>query len=163
MRNPYKKHTPIVIFPSVNVRKDQRYSDLLENVVSPKYMELKAIFKEEGKEMDWEGIVSAQVKELDDYNLLEGTLEECTGNVAVPLDRLDPLRLEVQQSIIKKCEAHELIKTYNKLNKEFESRVKDENREMDVKNRNEKRGQKSLQEKLHSKKRGVEATVQKQD
>jgi hypothetical protein len=53
-------------------------------------------------------------------------------------------------------EDHELIKRYMVLNKEFEQRVKEENREKDEKNMNEKRAQKSPKQSRYQKKRGVD-------
>jgi hypothetical protein len=56
---------------------------------------------------------------------------------------LDILRTDVQKQIIKNCEKHDLIKTYNDLNKNFEKRVKVEKGEADEVNDNEKRITKS--------------------
>jgi hypothetical protein len=53
-------------------------------------------------------------------------------------------------------EGHELIQKYMVLNKEFEHRIKEENREKDVKNVNEKWAQKSPKQQQYRKKRRVD-------
>lgn len=58
---------------------------------------------------------------------------------------------------MKKLETHDIVKKYNELNKNFVVRVKEENRELDEKNINEKRAQKSPKEKMYQKKREVES------
>jgi hypothetical protein len=64
----------------------------------------------------------------------------------------DILKYRVQEKLIKRLEDHELVKKYTILNKEFEKRVKEENRETDTKNMNEKRAQKSPKQGRYQKK-----------
>jgi hypothetical protein len=71
-------------------------------------------------------------------------------------DYSDILRYRVQEKLIKRLEDHELVRRYTILNKEFEKRVKEENCEMDEKNMNEKRAQKSPKQSQSQKKRGVD-------
>lgn len=49
----------------------------------------------------------------------------------------------MKKRLIKHAESHEMIQKYYALNTEFETRVKKENRELDVTNINEKRAGKS--------------------
>lgn len=71
-------------------------------------------------------------------------------------DSAPALKIEVQELIIERLQEHELIKRYIKLNKEFERRVKEENRERDEKKASENRAPTSQQQKSYQKKRGVE-------
>lgn len=130
--------------------------DEIDKHLSPKIKELKTIFEENGVLMEWEKIVDNAVKDCTDgYGITNAKTEEYLGRSAGTTE--DFLKVEVQEFIIKKLEGHELIKQYIRLNREFEKRVKVENREQDVKNENEKRAQKSPKEKDYQKKRGVEA------
>jgi hypothetical protein len=106
--------------------------------------------------MEWEKIVEEVTKE---EQVACGVLVPAPVEVLVTKakgDFSDCMRYRVQEKIIKRVEGHELIQKYTVLNKEFEHRVKEENREKDMKNINEKRAQKSPKQGQYQKKRGVD-------
>lgn len=69
---------------------------------------------------------------------------------------LASLRVELKERLVEKSESHDVIQFYTTLNSDFEKRVKEENGEVDTRNMNEKRAQKSPKEKDYQKKRGIE-------
>lgn len=93
LRTPYTKYKAVKLTLNDKI---SRFSEMLEKVVSPKYKELKEIFKEEGKEIEWERIVQESKEDYDDFGALGDTLES-------KLVELDLLRYEIQDDIIKKC------------------------------------------------------------
>jgi hypothetical protein len=104
---------------------------------------------------EWEKIVNEVAKEeAIAYGVEQSTSKVFLGKASG--DFSDCMRYRVQEKLIKRLEDHELIKKYTVLNKEFEQRVKEENREKDVKNINEKRAQKSPKQSQYLKKRGVD-------
>jgi hypothetical protein len=117
----------------------------INECLSPKINELKAIFKDNEMSMEWEKIADEVAKQemkeqgLSDKVEMKYYLAKASGN-----DYTDWVKYHIQQKLVKQLEGHELIQKYMVLNKEFESRVKEENREKDEKNINEKRAQKSL-------------------
>lgn len=129
----------------------------IEKSLSPKIKELKAIFEEAGAVMEWERIVDETVLgTTDGYGLDESNVQEYLSRVEGNSEE-DDLKVEIQENIIKNLEGHDLIKQYIRLNENFYKRIKEENREIDVKNANEKRAQKSPKEKSYQKKRGVDS------
>jgi hypothetical protein len=104
--------------------------------------------------MEWEKIANeVAVQEMEEQGIkdkvdMQTYLEKASG------DYTDWVKYHIQQKLVKRLEGHELIQKYMILNKEFESRVKDENHEKDEKNINEKRAQKSLKQSLYQKKQG---------
>lgn len=127
------------------------YEEMLKQCVSPKMKELEKIFEEQGERMEWERIVNETSKSIAKDKPVESMCSPAVGNFT------DLLRCAVQRNIVEKLETHDVIKKYNDLNKNFEVRVKEENREVDEKNVNDKRAQKSPKQIDYQKKRGVES------
>lgn len=116
------------------------------------YYETKKLWKQEKL---WNGKIEKEA------NVIRS--KAATGDTAVSYkDHLDILA-NASEMQVKKAEETDLIKAFTALNLGFETRVKDENREVDVKNRNEKRATKSPMEKSFQKKRGVESPSAKQN
>jgi hypothetical protein len=129
--------------------------DKVNECLLPKLDEIKTIFEENELTMEWEKIVNEMAKVEakacgQKETLPKELISRAVGNYS------DILRYHVQEKLIKRLEDHKLVKKYTILNKEFEKRVKEENRETDVKNMNEKRVQKSPKQSYNQKKRGVD-------
>lgn len=58
---------------------------------------------------------------------------------------------KIKKRIIETAESHDVIQRYTTLNNDFTKRIKEENREIDLKNINEKRAGKSPNEKKYQK------------
>jgi hypothetical protein len=128
----------------------------IDECLSPKIEELKSIFAENDSSMEWMKIVDEVTKE---EQTACGVLELALADsliAKVKGDFSDCRRYHVQEKIIRRVEGHKLIQKYTVLNKEFEHRIKEENREKDVKNVNEKRAQKSPKQQQYRKKRGID-------
>jgi hypothetical protein len=127
----------------------------IDECLSLKLDELKSIFDENELSMEWEKIVEEVAKkEIENQGAAESPAKEfLTKSIG---GYADLMKYRVQEKLIRRLEDHELIKRYTVLNKEFEQRVKEENREKDEKNMNEKRAQKSPKQSRYQKKRGVD-------
>jgi hypothetical protein len=132
------------------------YERKINECLSPKLKELKAIFEDNEMSMEWNKIADEVAKEEMNEQGLSDKVETKYYLTKASGDYTDWVRYHVQQKLVKRLEGHELIQKYTILNKEFENRVKEENREQDEKNINEKRAQKSPKQSLYQKKRGVE-------
>jgi hypothetical protein len=134
--------------------KNTLVKDKVNECLSPKLDEIKMIFEKNDSAIEWEKIVN-EVAKAEAKVCGQGKtppkelISRAVGNYS------DILRYRVQEKLIKRLEDHELVRRYTILNKEFEKRVKEENREMDEKNINEKRAQKSPKQSRYQKKRGV--------
>lgn len=62
MRSTYTEYKAVELTPKDKILK---FSEVLEKVISSKFQELKEIFREEGKGMDWKRIV---IKSREDYD-----------------------------------------------------------------------------------------------
>jgi hypothetical protein len=129
----------------------------INDCLSPKVNELKAIFEENEMTMEWEKIADeVAAEEMKEQGAGVSKKEETKFYLdKASGDYRDWLKYHIQQKLVKRLEGHELIQKYMVLNQEFETRVKEENREKDMKNINDKRAQKSPKQSLYQKKRGV--------
>jgi hypothetical protein len=129
----------------------------IDKCLSPKIEELQAIFEANEMSMEWDKITEEVTQEEMKEQAVDVLEREEPKRYLTKVsgDYTDWLKYHIQQKLIKRLEGHELIQKYMVLNHEFENRVKEENREKDVKNINEKMVQKSPKEYLYQKKRGV--------
>lgn len=126
---------------------------------SPKLKELQKIFTMEKQEMEWEKIVASSVSEIyEGMGIHEYEEDPMIYLKPARSDERNVFKADVQAKVIERSESHALIQEYMGLNAGFEKRVKDENREVDEKNVNLKRAQKSPKQKDYQKRRGVEGT-----
>jgi hypothetical protein len=91
--------------------------DKINECLSPKLDELKAIFDKNESSMEWEKIVDEFAKE----EMIACGVQQSPSKVFLTKalgDFSDCMRYRVQEKIIKRLEDHELIKKYTVLNKE---------------------------------------------
>lgn len=112
--------------------------------------ELKQIFEEQGESMEWKRVVKEVAQDIAADKPVESMCSPATGTFT------DLLRCVVQRSIVEIGNTW-CSKEVQRTQQKFCGSVKEENREMDEKNINEKRTQKSPKEKTYQKKRKVES------
>lgn len=114
-------------------------------LASPKVEELKSIFMDASEGMEWEKIDNETKMELKKRWRWQGKIKE---DFLKQDNGFTDLGGELKERLIEKAEDHVVNQEYMKLNSGFVKRVKDENREVDIRNVNEKRAQKSQKKKI---------------